>query len=107
MMMYAGIGVMSLALWPWLLLGALLWFAVQYYLIVTREEEYLAGRFGDAYAEYRAAVRRFLPRLRPYRSSRPSPKQLNLVEGLTSEKRTLQALGLVSAVLVLLYVVRA
>jgi len=106
MLMYAGIGLMSMALFPWLLLAALVWFAVQYYLIVTREEEYLADRFGEAYAEYRAAVRRFLPRITPYRSPAPSPKRLNLTEGLASEKRTLQAIGLVGAVLILLFAFR-
>ena len=106
MIMYVGIGIMSMALFPWLPLVALVWFALQYYLIVTREEEYLAERFGEAYAEYRAAVRRFLPRLTPYRSSAPSPKTLNLAEGLASEKRTLQAVVLVVATLIILYVLR-
>jgi protein-S-isoprenylcysteine O-methyltransferase Ste14 len=107
MLMYTGIGIMSLALFPWLPLAALVWFAIQYYLIVTREEEYLAERFGAAYADYRAAVRRFLPRIVPYRSSAPSPKRLNLAEGLASERRTLQAVALVAAALIILYVLRA
>jgi len=106
MMMYAGIGIMSMALFPWLLLAALVWFAIQYCLIVTREEEYLAERFGDAYGKYRAAVRRFLPRITPYRSRDPSPKTLNWTEGLGSETRTLQAIALVAAALIILYVLR-
>jgi protein-S-isoprenylcysteine O-methyltransferase Ste14 len=107
MMIYAGIGIMSMALFPWLPLVALVWFAIQYHLIVTREEEYLAERFGAAYAEYRAAVRRFLPRITPYRSTAPSPKRLNLAEGLASERRTLQAVVLVVGALIILYVIRA
>lgn len=107
MLMYTGIGIMSLALFPWLPLAALVWFAIQYYLIVTREEEYLAERFGDAYADYRGAVRRFLPRIVPYRSPAPSPKRLNLAEGLVSERRTLQAVALVAAALIVLYFLRA
>ena len=106
MLMYAGIGIMSMALFPWLLLAALVWFAIQYSLIVTREEEYLAERFGEAYGHYRAAVRRFLPRITPYRSSAPSPKTLNWAEGLGSETRTLQAIALVVAALIILYVLR-
>jgi protein-S-isoprenylcysteine O-methyltransferase Ste14 len=104
MLLYAGIGVMSLALFPWLLIIAVVWFYVQYYLIVTREEEYLAGRFGGEYDEYRRHVRRFLPRLTPYRTARPPAKTLDPAEGLASEKRTLQAIGLVTLLIVALYV---
>jgi len=43
MMLYAGVGIMSMALFPWMLLVAISWFYLQYYLIVTREEEYLAA----------------------------------------------------------------
>ena len=71
MLVYAGIGVMSMARFPWLLVVAVVWFYVQYYLIVTREEEYLAERFGEEYAAYAKEVRRFLPRLTPYISTRP------------------------------------
>jgi protein-S-isoprenylcysteine O-methyltransferase Ste14 len=54
MLMYAGVGIMSMALFPWLLIIALLWFYVQYYLIVTKEEEYLLERFGEEYRAQRA-----------------------------------------------------
>jgi hypothetical protein len=100
MTMYAGIGVMALALHPWLLIIACAWFYMQYTMIVTREEEYLAGQFGEAYAEYRRHVNRFVPRLTPYVSSSPAPKQFSFSEGIASERRTLQAIGLVSALIV-------
>ncbi len=106
MLMYAGIGVMSMALFPWLLIAAIVWFYVQYYLIVTNEEEYLAASFGAEYAEYCRNVRRFLPRLTPYRPSAPSPKNVNPAEGLASERRTLQAIALVVGAIVVIYVVR-
>jgi len=106
MLLYGGVGVMSMALFPWLLLFALVWFYVQYYLIVTREEEYLAERFGGEYATYRQSVRRFLPRLSPYRSPQPAPKSVNPAEGLASERRTLQAIGLVTLALVVVYLLR-
>jgi protein-S-isoprenylcysteine O-methyltransferase Ste14 len=105
-LMYAGIGIMSMALFPWLLIAAVVWFYVQYYLIVTNEEEYLRGQFGSDYAEYCRNVRRFVPRLMPYRSSRPSPKNVNPAEGLASERRTLQAIVLVVSAIVVIYVVR-
>jgi protein-S-isoprenylcysteine O-methyltransferase Ste14 len=99
MTLYAGIGVMSMALYPWLLIGACAWFYLQYYLIVTREEEYLAAQFGEAFDVYRKKVRRFLPRLTPYISSAPAPKHLDVGEGLASERRTLQAIVLVTAMI--------
>jgi hypothetical protein len=101
--LYAGVGIMSWALFPWLLVGAVLWFVVQYTLIVLGEEDYLAGRFGEAYAEYRRNVHRFLPRLTPYRDASPAPKRAAVREGFASERRTLQAIGLVMAILLAVF----
>jgi hypothetical protein len=39
-----------------------------YWTVMAREEEFLAGRFGDEYLSYKAAVPRFFPRFSPYRS---------------------------------------
>jgi len=106
MLLYAGMGVMSMALFPWLLIVALVWFYLQYYLIVTSEEEYLRGRFGDEYATYCRHVHRFLPRLTAYRSGAPPTKQMDPAEGLSSERRTLQAIGLVTLTIFILFIVR-
>lgn len=106
MLMYTGIGIMSMALFPWLQIVALVWFAVQYRLIVAGEEEYLAGRFGAEYEEYRRQVPRFLPRLTRYVPSAAPAKALNPSEGLASEKRTLQAVGIVTLMLVIIYIVQ-
>ena len=51
-------------------LGALAFFALQYAAIVAAEEAFLAAKFSDAYARYRAAVPRWLPRLSPARADR-------------------------------------
>lgn len=103
MLLYAGVGIMSMALFPWMLIVAVAWFYVQYYLIVTREEEYLASTFGDDFEVYRRNVRRFVPRLTPYRSARPAAKTVDPSEGLSSERRTLQAIGLVTALVLAKY----
>jgi protein-S-isoprenylcysteine O-methyltransferase Ste14 len=103
MLMYAGVGVMSMALFPWLQLVALAWFYGQYYLIVTQEEEYLAERFGDAYQDYRRGVGRFIPKFRRYVSPNPPPKIVSAREGLASERRTLQAIILVVLLIVAKY----
>lgn len=104
MLMYAGVGVMSWALFPWLLLVAVAWFYVQYYLIVTQEEEYLGKQFGKAYEEYESAVGRFFPRFKRYIAAQPPPKHVSAREGLASERRTLQAIILVTLLVVAKYV---
>jgi protein-S-isoprenylcysteine O-methyltransferase Ste14 len=106
MILYTGVGVMSMALFPWLQILALGWFYVQYTLIVTREEEYLAGEFRGEYERYRREVRRFFPRLLPYRSDLPPAKGVNPAEGIASERRTLQAIALVTALIAVRYVIR-
>jgi protein-S-isoprenylcysteine O-methyltransferase Ste14 len=103
MLLYAGVGVMSMALFPWLLVIAIVWFYIQYYLIVTKEEEYLLERFGSEYEEYRLNVRRFIPRVIAYRPARPGAKGANPAEGMASERRTLQAILLVTAAIVVKY----
>lgn len=104
MLLYGGVGIMSMALFPWMLLVAIAWFYVQYYLIVTREEEYLAATFRGEFDDYLRNVRRFVPRLTPYRSARPAAKTVDPSEGLASERRTLQAIGLVVTLVVAKYI---
>lgn len=99
MMLYAGMGVMSFALFPWLQAAALLWFLFQYSQIVSLEEEFLTERFGDEYTRYCAAVPRFLPAVRKYRPGTDQPT-FDWGRGLRSEKRTLQAIVLLTALLV-------
>jgi len=106
MLLYIGVGIMSMAWFPWLVSIAAIWFYVQYSLIVSKEEEYLAERFGSDYKHYTRYVRRFLPRLTPYESPLPPAKRVSVREGLASERRTLQAIGLVIAMLLVLYVVK-
>ncbi len=54
---------LGLALWmnsPWLLATGVVVVVVLARGVIPREEQYLTARFGDAYLEYRAAVRRWL-----------------------------------------------
>lgn len=103
MLMYAGVGVMSMALFPWLLFVAVLLFYLQYYVIVTQEEEYLAERFGTEYEDYKNSVGRFSPRITRYLSPNPPPKSVSAREGFASERRTLQAIGLVTLLIIAKY----
>ena len=91
-LIYAGVGVMSNALFPWLTIIALVYFVVQYSLIVNLEEEHLAVAFGEEYRRYSASVPRFLPRMTKYRSGSYEQPKLDWKSGLQSETRTLQAI---------------
>jgi protein-S-isoprenylcysteine O-methyltransferase Ste14 len=104
MMIYVGVGIMSMALFPWLVIIASLWFYVQYRLIVGSEEEFLSKRFGAEFAIYKKHVRRFFPRLRKYVPPDFAPRAINRQAGLTSERRTLQAITLVTLTVVTVYV---
>ena len=61
-----GLGVsLTLNEWYCYLLFALE-FSLMYALIIPYEEGFLSEKFKSAYASYRAATRRFFPRLKPY-----------------------------------------
>ncbi len=106
MLLYIGVGIMSMALFPWLLIVAAVWFYLQYTLIVSQEEEYLAGQFGADFEHYRHHVPRFVPRPTPYVAPVPPPKRVRTSEGFASERRTLQAIGLVTLLIVAMYFVQ-
>jgi hypothetical protein len=102
--MYVGVGIMSMALYPWLPLAALVYFIFQYVLIVGEEERFLRKEFGADYEEYTKHVRAFLPRLRPYKSLQQI--DINWKAGWKSESRTLQAFAFVTLVIVLIWLIR-
>jgi protein-S-isoprenylcysteine O-methyltransferase Ste14 len=102
MLMYLGFGVMSMALFPYFQIIGLIYFFVQYYLIVTLEEDYLSRAFPDEYALYIKHVPRFIPRLKRYEYA--SNFKFDIKEALRSEKRTLQAFLLVVALNILIFI---
>jgi protein-S-isoprenylcysteine O-methyltransferase Ste14 len=57
-LVYAGIGIAARS--PWIFILALPLAITMRYGVVAREEQYLERRFGDAYRDYRARVRRWL-----------------------------------------------
>lgn len=56
-----GLGFVLLPRVGWLVVAYVVFFAVQYSLIVSIEEAFLAEKFGEAYRAYTARVRRFVP----------------------------------------------
>ncbi|HEV8538100.1 MAG TPA: isoprenylcysteine carboxylmethyltransferase family protein [Bacteroidota bacterium] len=105
-LLYVGVGIMANALMPWLPWIALVYFVAQYSLIVRLEEEYLASAFGDNFNRYCKAVPRFLPRFKGYATGMHEQPELNWRRGIVSEKRTLQAIAVLTLVLVALWQLR-
>jgi protein-S-isoprenylcysteine O-methyltransferase Ste14 len=100
MLLYLGLGIVSMALFPWLQAGAALWFAFQYSAIVSLEEDFLLEKFGGRYRRYREQVPRFIPAGRAYRDPEASQPGLDWSRGLRSERRTLQAIVLLGAAII-------
>ena len=103
-LMYVGVGIMSNAVS--LALAALVYFLWQYSLIVSLEEEYLVETFKDEYIRYCRSVPRFFPSTRKYPEGTNPQPDLDMKRGVVSEKRTLQAIVLLTVVLIILWRVR-
>lgn len=105
-LMYVGCGIMSNALPPWLTLGALVWFVLQYHLIVSREEEHLRTAFGEEYDRYCTNVPRIIPRLTPYIGEHSFHRGPDFGRGWKSETRTLQAFATIVILILVRYFLR-
>lgn len=82
-----GFTVASWAWMPWMLILVILLFGIQYWLIISLEEEYLSQHFGYKYQLYKNHVGRFLPRMVPWPDR--DPRSGNWRAALRSEKSTL------------------
>jgi protein-S-isoprenylcysteine O-methyltransferase Ste14 len=105
-LIYLGIGIMSNTMFPWLQIGALMFFIIQYQLIVSREEEHLTEAFGDEYKAYLVNVPRFLPRVTRYVGEHSFHRTPDFGRGIKSETRTLQAFTIVILLVLVRYFVR-
>ncbi len=104
MLMYLGVGIMSMALFPYLHLAALLFFFWQYTVIIKEEEGFLKIKFGKNYEDYLKAVPKLIPSLSKYSNSAIEQPPLNLGAGLRSERRTMQAIFTVSFLVIIRFV---
>jgi protein-S-isoprenylcysteine O-methyltransferase Ste14 len=100
-LLYFGLGVMSLALFPYLQIVAIAFFIVQYHFIVKEEEGFLITKFSEDYKRYFKNVPRFGWRLTPYKDDSIPQPEFNLSKGLKSETRTLQAFSIVALLIVI------
>jgi protein-S-isoprenylcysteine O-methyltransferase Ste14 len=105
LLIYTGIGVMSMALYPYLLVAALAFFIWQYRVIIKEEENYLRKKFGQSYEDYCNEVPRWIPTFSKYKNPGLPQPEFNLKAGLKSERRTLQAISVTVLLLIILYLV--
>jgi hypothetical protein len=94
---------MSLALFPYLQIFALIYFTFQYYCIIFNEEEYLYSKFQDAFTVYKSTVKRFLPKKNELPEEIKSKLSFNIKSGLKSEKRSLQAIVITILIILILH----
>ena len=100
-LMYLGLGIMSMALFPYLQVLAIIFFIFQYHFIVKEEEEFLKTKFKDEYLRYLQNVPRFGWRFLPYKDNSIPQPEFILTKGLKSETRTLQAF-IITALLIII-----
>ena len=105
-LMYLGIGIMSMSLFPYLQIGAIIFFIIQYNLIVQEEEKYLRKEFAEGYKIYCENVPRFLPSFVQYKNTGFQQPERNSKAGLKSEARTLQAFAIVSILILGIWMVK-
>lgn len=106
-LLYFGIGIMSMSLFPYLQIVALLFFFFQYYVIVKEEEGYLIKTFAEDYDRYFKQVPRFGWRIIPYKDESIPQPEFILSKGLKSETRTLQAFGFVALLVAIKWYLRS
>jgi len=105
-LIYTGIGIMSMALFPYLQIAALVWFYFQYRVIILGEEEYLHKTYGKQFEDFVKNVPRLIPRITPYKAENVKQPPLNLKAGLRSERRTLQALTIISLLIIITFITK-
>jgi len=83
-----GLCIMAWPWMPWMLLIYLLFFGIQYGMIISKEEEHLRGKFGSHYEDFFKNVPRLIPRISGYEKASPA-QTFNLKRALRSERTTL------------------
>ena len=92
---YAGVAFLGGGEWMWHLVATIIvFFIIQYYFIISLEEETLKLKFGEEYKSYIENVPKLLPKLTPWDSGNKIEPQ-NLYKTLKTEKRTLQNISLI------------
>lgn len=104
-MIYTGLGIMSMSLFPYLQIFAFIFFIFQYYCIILSEEEFLQSKFTSVYTDYKSYVGRFIPLFKKLPDRIRSGLKLNVASGIKSERRSLQAMVIVASLIIIFYFV--
>lgn len=104
MLMYLGVGFMSMALFPYLHITAFVFFYWQYSIIINEEEGFLKNKFGKNYEDYLEAVPKLVPGFLKYRNPGIKQPPFNFKAGLRSESRTIQAIVLIVLIVIIRYI---
>lgn len=104
-LIYFGVGIMSWAGFPYLPLVTLVYFIFQYTMIVNLEEEHLIQKYGEEYRRYKSMVPKFFPSFRKYNTGLNTQPKADWRRGLKSENRTLQAILIVVACIIVLWII--
>ena len=99
LLLYGGAAIIGNIWMPYFLLLAMLYFAIQYILIVDAEEKVLMETFGETYQKYRSEIPRFIPGLSVYNAS--SEITPHIQKAFKSEKSSL--IGFAAIVLFFLF----
>ncbi len=105
-LIYFGFGIISLAVFPYLQIMALVWFTFQYYLIIKIEEDFLENKFGQTYVNYKNRVPRILPNFsfdKRVNNLKISP---NYRKALHSESSTFKAIIIIPIILLIIHMVK-
>lgn len=105
-LIYTGAGVMSFALFPYLQIAGLIFFSIQYHFIIKDEEKYLLKNYGKQYEDYTANVPRIIPRITRYKNENVIQPDFKLKAGIKSERRTLQAISIVTLAIFLIWLLK-
>lgn len=95
-MIYAGFGIMSNSLFPFLIIAAICFFIFQYYFIIKTEEDFLLKTYKDKFEVYCLHVKRIIPIPGKLPENIISDIKPDLKSGLKSDRRTLQAIIIIS-----------
>ncbi|MEE9167794.1 MAG: isoprenylcysteine carboxylmethyltransferase family protein [Candidatus Neomarinimicrobiota bacterium] len=99
-MIYSGSVLLAGGKQVWVMLVVtLLFFVVQYGLIISLEEETLGRLFGDEYDEYIKSVPRIIPGLKRWRGAGKKVSPASWSQAVKREKRTLQTIAIFLVVL--------
>jgi len=104
MLMYLGVGIMSMALFPYLQIIAIAFFFFQYTLIINEEESFLLNKYGKIYENYCKTVPKLIPSWNKYQNPEIDQPRYDIQAGLRSEKRTLQAITIVILIIIIRYI---